>query len=146
VKTLVVALLAVAALSGCGSDSDSTAKPAAKSASSTPTAPSATPTTEAPVVTLREICPQVESALPGGMIPKYMAMSAFYDTLGTLRDSGDLEAQNALDLLIGPTGDLETEIQYDSRGEPLNSAMSAWLDGISAFADRCKAAGSSALQ
>ncbi|GAB6983546.1 hypothetical protein JCM10369A_00700 [Nocardioides pyridinolyticus] len=95
-------------------------------------------------LTLKDICPKVESALPGEMQPKPAALERFAAQLNDLREQGDREAQDALDLLITPT---EVYLDQASAQDPeLPNANLAWLVGIDELAERCEAAGSSALQ
>lgn len=58
----------------------------------------------------------------------------------------DLEAHNALDILVEPTQKLQSAVLFEATGNELLDPLTAWIDSISAFAKRCKAAGSSALQ
>lgn len=141
-KIMIIAAAVLAtALTGCSSDDGD--KDTGKVASSeSPTSP--TPTVEP--MTLKEVCPEVEAALPNGFIPKEARLTEFVDKLEELAAGGDTETKNAIAVLQGPTTDMRDAVAADAQGGDLVDANIAWLDGITAFADRCKAAGSSALQ
>ena len=123
-------------LSGCGGD-DTTP-------SASPSEPSTSGSSSAPVMPLKAICPLVEQALPQAFLPSSEKLSAFADRLSELSRQGDPEAQNDVALLARPTADYVKVA--DKRGTPLLNGNQAWLAGITAFAKRCKAVGSSALQ
>lgn len=141
----IVLAAALIVLTGCGSD-DSGGSVGPTDPQTVVVTEMATPTPAAPEMTLKEICPQVEAALPGGMIPTAPKLQAFISSLQTQLEQGDVEAQNAIPLLFGPTQDLYAVIAAGGQGSDLTDALGPYIDGISAFANRCKAAGSSALQ
>lgn len=148
---LATALALVVALSGACGDGDKEPEtapgPSTSSPDSTSVSASASETQSlAPLMTLREVCPEVEAALPGGMIPKRGPMNTFVGQLNHLQSTGDVEAQNALELLLPASSELQQVIALSGTGSLLTDTLSAWIDAISAFAKRCKAAGSSALQ
>ena len=122
-------------LSGCGGTDDS--GPTAEEAK-TPTA------SEAGTMTLKDTSAEDESSLTADMRPKPAALERFAEQLKDLNELSDLEAQDALSVLITPT------VMYtdhaDAEDSELANANLAWLVGIDEFAERCKAAGSSALQ
>lgn len=132
--TLALAALALAGCQGGGS--------AGGKESPEPSSP--TTSSSAPVATLKDTCPLVEQALPKAYLPTAAKLTSFSDRLEELAAQGDAETQNAIELLAAPTRDY-IEVA-DQSGGPLADAMLAFLNGISAFAKRCKAAGSSALQ
>lgn len=102
-------------------------------------------------MTLKEICPQVEAALPSDYLPEADQLKTFAGALQALSLGGDLEAQNAIPLLLQPTEDyyevVTTGKQHGAAAlDKLFAADQEFLRGIDAFAKRCKAVGSSALQ
>ena len=113
-------------LSGCGGSDDAAA------------------TAEEAGMSLKDMCSEVESALPADMRPKPAALDRFAEQLNDLNEQGDSEAQEALSVLITPTA-AYTDLA-DAEDSELANANLAWLVGIDDFAQRCKAAGSSALQ
>lgn len=136
--TLAAAGLALLA-TGCSTDE----APESTGTTSTSTSTS-TPTPEP--VTLRETCPEIEAALPGGYLPKADRMATFLGDLASLQEQGDTETKNAIDLLRPATATYHDSVATDAPiGDQLDAHI-AWLDAISAVADRCEAAGSSALQ
>ena len=124
-RTWLIALLLP--LAACGSEPEVAAQPEASSPA---------PATE-PRQGLVEICPEVEAALPGSL-GEESERQEFLTFLATTREAGDVEAQNALDLLIERVEEYPNLDIFDARA--------GYRDGISAFATRCAAAGSSALQ
>lgn len=97
-----------------------------------------------PAMTLKEVCPQVEQALPQAMLPSAVRLGTFSDRLTELTDKGDLEAKNALGLLQAAT--VKFEVVADEQGQPLVEGSQGFVSAIRDFAKRCKAVGSSALQ
>jgi hypothetical protein len=135
---LAAAGLALLATS-CASD-----EPAAP-ADASPTSTSASTPTPEPV-TLRETCPEIEAALPGGYLPEADRIATFLGDLASLQEQGDTETKNAIELLRPATATYHDAVATDAPAGDMLDAHSAWLDAISAVAERCKAAGSSALQ
>jgi hypothetical protein len=142
-------LLVALSTSACGGGDDSSTEPGsppttAEASSSTPT-PTPTPTPAAE--TLVQICPEVEAALPRDlMVPDQPQLSQIRTAMLGIQQHADLEAQNALQLFLD--GIAQAQDAYRDTTDPLPavSASQAFDDGLSAFADRCKAAGSTALQ
>lgn len=138
----VCATIVAFGLAGCGGGSDDapdTTAPPAEASSET--------TSEAPAMTMIDVCPEVEAALPeaDGLLPDPQDVLAFERTLNELRAKSDTETQNALDLFTAGTTELLDASSGGDAGAILD-ARGAWRDAIGGFADRCKAAGSSALQ
>lgn len=132
---MVVAVGAVLLLAGCGGGSGSASVGAAA-------------TSKAPAETLRQVCPQVERALdPYEFGPvKQSEIHRFQLDVLHLQSHADLEASNALRLLVQANGQALAVYSDGQTLLPGAEAAGDVLDGIDAFAKRCKAAGSSALQ
>mgnify|MGYP003337683345 CR=1 FL=1 len=151
-KAMTAAAVAMAScvmLSACGASDDgaddsppTSASPSAAESSSTTSTPSA----EAATMTMKDACPEVEAVLQRGFIAGFGKMSTYVDRLNELSDAGDTETKNALDLLIPNATALMLVVARNGKGGELSDALGDHLDGLSAFADRCEAAGSSALQ
>lgn len=150
IRSAIALALMVALTGACGdgdSEPESAPSPSTSSTDSASVSPSASESQSlAPLMTLREVCPEVEAALPGGAIPERGPMNTFVGQVNHLQSSSDVEAQNALELLLPASTELQRVIALSGTGSLLMDSLSAWLDAISAFAKRCKAAGSSALQ
>lgn len=149
--TVAMVIAAVVVLAGCGGDNASGNAKAgpAKTTPATPT--SQTPTIAAsptPVgLSLLEICPQVEAALPRDlMVPDQPQLAQIKSTMEPIFQSADLEAQNALQLFIDGIDAASAAYQDTTDPVPAITASQEFDDGLSAFANRCKAAGSTALQ
>lgn len=132
-------LLAMSWMTGCSGDDGGARSPAT---------PQAETTTAQPELNMMDVCPAVEDALPGRFAdtarpPKLEVLRA---DLVELHDQSDLESQNALDLMIGAVDQALGAYEDPEALLPTLDASGYMLDGISAFATRCKAAGSSALQ
>jgi hypothetical protein len=133
------------ALSGCA-DSDSTPDAATPRESSVTASSSLTPEPSGPAptsepATLRETCPQVEAALPSDSYARGPRWAQYLAELTMLYSAGDLETQNALDVLIPAIQDLAL-----SDSSTYLDAHIEMLHALDTMAERCKAAGSSALQ
>lgn len=93
------------------------------------------------------VCPKVEAAIPSNMgVPSLEQLNRLHEALVQIQTSADLEASNAVGLLIFG---VEQGIDAYTDGAttmPALAASRALLDGLDAIAGRCKAAGSSALQ
>lgn len=134
-KTIVSLALVASALAGGCSTTDGD-QPAAKPSSATSSAAAA--------MTLKDICPQVEAALPAGTYPSAAKLQRFAVQIAHLSAGGDHEAQTALALLGHPT---DVYLRAERAKDPsVFDAHQGWLDGLDALARRCKAAGSTALQ
>ena len=107
-------------LAGCGGDSEDPVE--------------ATISAESAPATLKATCPQVEAALPNDSYSR-SAMFELADRLRDLRNVGDVETQNAIDILRRPT----SEVANASGGLDLVEAHAAWLRALDNFALRCKA-------
>ena len=130
-----LAVIAGLALAGCGGDA---ADEQAEAAPST-----AAPTTsEAAELTLKDICPQIESALPE-LDATATQWEEFLTLIDGLSGQADLEAQNALKVLR--PGAQSAFRVAERGGMPIIAEMDV-SDSVGGFAERCKAAGSSALQ
>lgn len=140
----LAALIMCTVLAGCARGSDEGA--AKKTSQTAGESATPTPTPEAEPITLADACPEVEAVLPNGFIPGFGKMSTYVDRLNELADEGDTETQNALELLTPAATDLMLAVARNATGSDLTEPLGAHLDGLSAFAKRCKAAGSSALQ
>lgn len=125
--------------SGCSGDAEPKSAKAVEETTSSATA-------EVEPMAMTDVCPEVEAALPSAYIPGVSKMIDYVDRLNELAEQGDTETQNALELLIPQAEDLRDAVIADARGSELLDPLRAHLDGVTAFADRCKAAGSSALQ
>lgn len=94
-------------------------------------------------LTLVDVCPQVEAALPGGMLPSKGRWIDFVADLTNLSLRSDRETQNALELVSRPViaslGKKRSGIEALDAADRIDA-------GLNAFAERCKAAGSTALQ
>ena len=136
-RTIAGALLTAALGSvvvGCGGNGSDEAKPAA---------PTASPSVQ---TTMVDVCPQVEASLPADiMVPTRKQLRAIQADIEEIRADADLESDNALKLLLAGLADAEAA--FDSEEIMPALEVSEKFDGaIGAFADRCEAAGSSALQ
>lgn len=134
-------ILVAIVLTTVGCTSENTAPPENSASSEQPTS---TPTPEPR--SLRETCPDIEAALPGGYMPEAPKMADFLGELASLEEQGDTETKNAIELLRPATAEFHDAIATDAPPADKLDAHSAWLDAISAVADRCAAVGSSALQ
>lgn len=144
-KSALVALSVCWLLTSCGGGSGP--GPASEASKPSPS-PSSTPEPELEpeLVSMLQACPEVEAVLPNGFIPGFGKMSTYVDRLNELDELGDTETQNALGLLIPAATELMLAVARDARGSELTDPIGAHLDGLSAFANRCAASGSSALQ
>lgn len=127
-------LTVVVMLAGCGGGSDDTQPTTDGSPSESPAA-----------VGMKDICPQVESALPNAMVPTREQMTSVKAKLLELTRTADLESQNALKVLSAGADEM-IKAHLDGGPSALVDGVQAWDGSISTFADRCAAAGSSALQ
>jgi hypothetical protein len=134
-----VALLALAA--GCGGSVEGAADPTpqARSTSADPTPATSPP----PAVSLRESCPQVEAALPGGAVPPAAKWREFSAKLDRIAAAGDLETKNAVQNLQQAADALAAG---PPAGDAYLDASEDFLDAVSDLAGRCRDVGSSALQ
>lgn len=94
-------------------------------------------------VTLHDSCPQVEAALPEGMLPSAAKWETFATELNDLASNGDTETQNALASLQDAVNDLAADPPAGPKYLDAHGALLTALDNLAA---RCKAVGSSALQ
>jgi hypothetical protein len=149
VGALVAGLLVVGGCGGDGQDSQgSNPSPAEETASSTPqSTPTPSPTPTPAGLSLLQICPQVEAALPRNMdVPSQAQLAQVKTAMSSIFQTGDLEAQNALQLFLDAIDAASAAYQDPNETVPGITASEDFIDGLSAFANRCKAAGSSALQ
>lgn len=130
-------IVAALTLAGCGGDTPA--------GSSTAPAQAASSSTAAPTKDLRAICPEVEALLGDSPTPSKKQLAALRSAVVDLRDSADLEAQNALGPFITALDD--SSAAYDS-GEllPKLGVQEEYDRGVGALAVRCKAVGSSSFQ
>ena len=137
-KRAAIGGLALIALTACGntdaSSDDTKAEPE----------PTVTSSSAAPQLSLRESCPQIEAGLPEDTILSEPAeWRAYAEQLAQIAAQGDVETQNAVDLLQTEVGTLAMDPE---RGMETIDASIALLDALDTVAKRCKAVGSSALQ
>jgi hypothetical protein len=92
---------------------------------------------------LREACPEVEAAMPEGVIPSAARWQKFSVELDELAVAGDVETKNALENLEEAVDRLAED---PPAGQAYLEAHQALLDAIINLADRCEAVGSSALR
>ena len=97
-------------------------------------------------VGLRETCPEIEVALPADPSVTVDQLQRFGDRLVELHEQGDTETQNALNLIGRATLDLREALEQDARGADLLEARDGFRRALTAVADRCAVAGSSALR
>lgn len=139
-RTALCVLLLVL-VAGCGGSDD-------ESAGERTTAQTSDPT---PEVTLVEACPMVEAELIDDMSDD-QARQYLWAWMADLSDRSDLETQNALEGLIAALNDYPSESLQKTIEDPYEKATAildaraAIRDSIGSLADRCKVAGSSALQ
>jgi hypothetical protein len=107
--------------------------------------PEPTPTS-APALTMRDICPMVEDALPKGFGAGVGNFRAFADKLDSLHNRADPEARNAVEEAQAGTRKIIKTMESGKTGLFASEGEEAFIDGLTALAGRCKAAGSSALQ
>jgi hypothetical protein len=127
----VAAALLATLLAACGSGEPTSGDSPASSPSVTTTANS-----------LKDTCPQVEAALPTGLVPPSSKFEAARVEIQGLSDSGDVETQNALDGLVKALAAMRDA----SPGGEYVDASQKLLAALDDLAIRCKAVGSSALQ
>jgi hypothetical protein len=129
------------ALAGCGDETESGAQDAGGSAATSSSSVSVEPIP--PSADLREVCPRVEAALAAMPDATFEAadFQAFGAELEEIAVGADQEASNALQLL------LDASLGFSDNG-PVESIEShqAFLTALDTFAQRCRTAGSSALQ
>lgn len=131
---LVVTLIASAALlTACGAEDEGAGKGGRAAESSAPAKR-----------TLKDICPEVEVAVVANQDATDPA--GLLSALTGLLDSADLEATNALNLLIDAARASDTSTLAPGDVEGVVDAQKALTSGLNTFADRCAAVGSSALQ
>ena len=126
-RTVVFALSLVFSLAACGSAEE------VKVAAEDPV----------PKVSLKDSCPKVEAANPS---------DAFFTTtteweqaakaLGQIAEEGDVETKNAVESLQ----EAYETLQDPAQGFPRTEAVDSLIAALDAVANRCKIAGSSALQ
>jgi hypothetical protein len=103
---------------------------------------------------LKDTCPQVERevrvvvdaySVHSQLAPLRQADIAqvALTRMEALREAGDLETQNALDVVIVATRPLTEPHPF---GVELQNAKRAWLNSLTSLAARCAAVGSSAFQ
>lgn len=135
----ILTLLLVSSLfTACGGTTQKDDDAAPQSASPTATA--------SPALTMSEVCPQVETLL-GGVSDLADGSQEFADSayrfvntdIAELKIRADEESRNALALF----DQFEDKLLKGGTALELDGAF---LDAVDAFANRCKAAGSSALQ
>lgn len=124
----LVAVIASALLAGCGGDEE--AQPAAPSSD-----PPAT-------VALVDACPDIEAGLPTGAFPSAEQWSAYNAELSELAEAGDVETQNAIEVLRPAV----VELAANPGGSELLDARASLRSALGTVAERCASVGSSALQ
>ena len=127
-RTVVFALSLVFSLAACGSAEE--VKVAAEDS--------------VPKVSLKDSCPKVEATLPEEAI---FATTTEWEqaakALGQIAEEGDVETKNAVESLQEA---YETYLQDPAQGQPSVEALDSLLAALDAVANRCKIAGSTALQ
>lgn len=142
-RHLVLGTALLLALTACGSGDDNvdeSSETVTVTESDAPAETSAAPKEE--LTPLVEVCPEVEAALPSSGFPYPREWTKFVDRLVELGQNADTEADNAINLLIPPAGELST----DPSGSDLLDARSQLRTALDTVAERCAAVGSSALQ
>lgn len=135
----LVLLGALAAGCGAGDDKAPSSKQTGSPSSSSPPSPA--------LEDLQAVCPKVEAALPAGMlVPSPEQLVQIHNEVMAIEAGADLEAKNALELFMRGMTDAVNAYNDASDPAPGLTVSQAFDDGLSAFAERCKAAGSSALQ
>lgn len=137
-RHIALAVLLAATLGACGGDAEDDAGKGAET--------SETPSAE-PELTMRDVCPMVEDALPkNGFKAGADGFQSFADELEVLHAQADPEAQNAIEEARAGTDRLVKVLESGKTGLFASEGEEAFLQGMNAMARRCKAAGSSALQ
>jgi hypothetical protein len=136
VARYVLAVVALGFLTGCGGDGTGPMAARAESTASRSIPPTIAPTLAA----LKETCAEVELALPKGAVDTYddARMLEFLERIADLNNAADTETRNALRPLMTPAAELA--------GGGGAEAHLAFLDALDGLANRCRIAGSSALQ
>jgi len=132
--TVVACLMTV---TGCSSNSSS---------DESDEEPSRAPSSSAGTLSVKDVCPEIEAALPPDVMTETDAVKQFGDRLLELHAESDTEARNAIDLLGPATLNLREALEADAGGSEFLDVRARFLDGLNAVARRCKAAGSTALQ
>lgn len=141
-RYLISAAVLALALTACGGGSDDDAPRPDQSAPASSSAANSPETESAAEFTMLDVCPAVESALRD--LESDEDWDALVAEVDELASTSDLESQNALELLRPGVEDRRAFVQ-DGEGDAIDTLQS--LNGsIGSFADRCLAAGSSALQ
>lgn len=138
---IAAACSAVVLTTSCSSGDEPTEGSAGATPTSTPEVTEVAPAQLA----LVEVCPQVEQALPESNPPEGAEYDGLVSALGDLYDVADPEARNALEVMIEPLREVG-RLSGEQGPEAFLDARQAYRDAIEAFAGRCAAAGSSALQ
>ena len=136
VRAIVGGLAFILLTSACGGSNEP-----AQSSKPSPDASTSAPETRK--VSLHDSCPQVEAALPSGVVPPASRWQGFADKLTGISEAGDLETENALTGLQEAAGMLAAD---PANGQPYLDARQALLEALDNLATRCEAVGSSALQ
>lgn len=134
---LLACLAVCVVLVGCGGNDESK-----------PTEAESTPTEQISVAELamKDVCPAIEDALPSGFDAPVTAFEQFGDELDSLREQSDGEARNAIELAQPGLNELIEVLKSGETGLFASEGEEAFLNGIADLSDRCRAAGSSALQ
>jgi hypothetical protein len=137
-----MSVLALLFLAGCSTGDSSSGTTSASTAAAVPTT-----TAAAPKATLLEACPAVEAALPKNLlVPDAAQLAQIRAAVQAITDGADVEAVNAMQLFIDGIDAAAAAYQDSNDPMPGLTASEAFDNGLSAFAHRCKVAGSSALQ
>lgn len=133
---LLACLALCVVLVGCGDDESSSSQT------------ESTPTEQISMAALamKDVCPVIEDALPTGFDAPVTAFEQFGEELESLREQSDGEAQNAIELAQPGLDKLIEVLKSGETGLFASEGEEAFLDGMAALSDRCRAAGSSALQ
>jgi hypothetical protein len=133
-KATVAGLALILLTSACGGSESASDRPTLTPSSSGPTAPA---------ISLRQSCPQIEAALPTGVVTPASEWQQFGLRLSEIADAGDLETKNAL---MGLQSAVDILASDPANGQPALDAEQSLLAALDNLAIRCKAVGSSALQ
>lgn len=109
--------------------------------------PGGTPSSKAVALTMKDVCPLVEDALPAhGFRGGVRTFEKFLTALDDLHARADNEAQNGLEKAQKGTAKLIAVLETGATGLYASEGEDAFLNGLTNLSQRCKAAGSSALQ
>jgi hypothetical protein len=127
--SVVIAVFSAVVVAGCGGSGASEANSGAVT------------NTPKDLATLVETCPEMEAAMPGDAILSEPAeWKATGERLSELREAGDTETKNAIDLLLPA---VEVLANDPKRGQESVDADQGLISALDAVRTRCEAVGSS---